>query len=332
MSPASSQADSPTSSMPHPASQSFDRGPSIHPDDHYGSAASSRSGSTSEAEGVSKKMSRPRLHTRKSSGTIIVPSHAKVEVDEYDEEYDEGDARTMSPRRSSEEVDRLEQCAKQAMIEYVHHSSLISSFVLTATRQAKQLQASLLSLCERVDSVKAEHEKLEGGNAFLQSYVLSRLLVYDVNGSPVPSDTLASSCKRAKSRRPVLRKARAKAAQSELCLAPQRCDYMRRPTQWPQMSDKEDPINVTHQHERSDERPGQQDVICIASIHFCLGRSFADTNLPFLRRFFTCTMPPFFSKPQAWGFLNCFMHRDRGIMAPQQAFLNHTRVPARFVF
>ncbi|KAE9984956.1 hypothetical protein BLS_000535 [Venturia inaequalis] len=140
--------------MPHPATQGFTGGPSLHPDDHYSSAASSRSGSTSEAEGVSKKMPRPKLHTRKSSGTIIVPSHAKVEIDEYDEEYDEGDARTMSPRRSSEEVDRLEECAKQAMIE-----------------QAKQLQASLLSLCERVDSVKAEHEKLEGGNAFLQSYI-----------------------------------------------------------------------------------------------------------------------------------------------------------------
>lgn len=68
-------------------------------------------------------MPRPKLHTRKSSGTIIVPSHTKVEVEEYDEEYDEGDARTMSPRRSSEEVDRLEEGARQAMIEYVHHSS-----------------------------------------------------------------------------------------------------------------------------------------------------------------------------------------------------------------
>ncbi|TID26702.1 putative bZIP transcription factor [Venturia nashicola] len=154
MPPTSLQEDSPTASMPHPATQDFGRSPSLHPDDHYIYPGSSPSGSTSEAEGLSKKTPRPKLHARKSSGTIIVPSHAKVEVDEYDEEYDEGDARTMSPRRSSEEVDRLEQCAKQAMIE-----------------QAKQLQASLLSLCERVDSVRAEHKKLEGGNAFLQSYI-----------------------------------------------------------------------------------------------------------------------------------------------------------------
>lgn len=42
---------------------------------------------------------------------------SKIEVD--DEEYDEGDARTMSPRRSSEEVDRLEEGLRQNMIEYV---------------------------------------------------------------------------------------------------------------------------------------------------------------------------------------------------------------------
>jgi hypothetical protein len=120
MSPMSSQEDSPTSSMPHPATQDFD-GPSGHTDDHYSSAGSSRSGYTSEAEGISKKLPRPKLHTRKSSGTIIVPSHVKVEVN--DEEYAEGDARTMSPRRSSEEVDRLEEGAKQAMIEYAYQSS-----------------------------------------------------------------------------------------------------------------------------------------------------------------------------------------------------------------
>lgn len=60
----------------------------------------------------------------------------------------------MSPRRSSEEVDRLEEGLRQNMIE-----------------QSKQLQASLLNLVDRVESVKAEHEKLEGGNRFLQSYI-----------------------------------------------------------------------------------------------------------------------------------------------------------------
>jgi hypothetical protein len=47
-----------------------------------------------------------------------------------------------------------------------------SSIRLTAfARQAKALQASLLEIVDRVEVVKSEHEKLEGGNKFLQSYV-----------------------------------------------------------------------------------------------------------------------------------------------------------------
>lgn len=35
--------------------------------------------------------------------------------------------------------------------------------------RAKTLQASLLALVDRVEAVKAEHDKLEGENKFLQS-------------------------------------------------------------------------------------------------------------------------------------------------------------------
>jgi hypothetical protein len=73
---------------------------------------------------------------------------------EEEEEYDDGDARTMSPRRSSEEIEKMGQDARQALIE-----------------QAKALQASLMQIVDRVEVVKNEHEKLEGGNKFLQSYV-----------------------------------------------------------------------------------------------------------------------------------------------------------------
>jgi hypothetical protein len=93
------------------------------------------------------------MPNRKSSGTIIVPrDDPRVELEE--EEYEEGDARTMSPRRTSEEVDKLEESARQALIQ-----------------QAKALQESLLQIVDRVESVKNEHEKLEGGNRFLQSYI-----------------------------------------------------------------------------------------------------------------------------------------------------------------
>lgn len=145
------------SSMPEPVTDNTPAWskPSTE-DDRLSIPSSSRSGSASEVEGTSRngsRQQRPKLHSRKSSGTIIVPAaSSQIEVD--DEEYDEGDARTMSPRRSSEEVDRLEEGLRQNMIE-----------------QSKQLQASLLNLVDRVESVKAEHEKLEGGNRFLQSYI-----------------------------------------------------------------------------------------------------------------------------------------------------------------
>ena len=58
---------------------------------------------------------RPKLYTRKSSGTIIVPRDTQDL--ERDEDYDENDARTMSPRRSCEEVDQLEDNLRQNMIE-----------------------------------------------------------------------------------------------------------------------------------------------------------------------------------------------------------------------
>jgi len=63
---------------------------------------------------------RPRLGSRKSSGTIIVPRDSPhIEMKEEEEEYDDGDARTMSPRRSSEEIEKMGHDARQALIEYV---------------------------------------------------------------------------------------------------------------------------------------------------------------------------------------------------------------------
>ena len=61
---------------------------------------------------------RPRLGSRKSSGTIIIPRDSpNVVMNEEEEEYEDGDARTMSPRRSSEEIEKMGQDARQALIE-----------------------------------------------------------------------------------------------------------------------------------------------------------------------------------------------------------------------
>ena len=69
-----------------------------------------------------------------------------------DDDIEEGDVRTMSPRRNSEEVVALGDKARRDLIE-----------------QAKVLQMSLQAIVDRVETVKTEHDKLETGNRFLQS-------------------------------------------------------------------------------------------------------------------------------------------------------------------
>jgi len=124
-------------------------------DGEYASHSPAVSNSSSESEYVprNKKLQRPKLPGRKSSGTIIVPRD-QPNIELVEEEYGPEDARTMSPRRTSEEVTRLGENARQAL-----------------EQQAKELQESLLQIVERVESVKSEHEKLEGGNKFLQDYI-----------------------------------------------------------------------------------------------------------------------------------------------------------------
>ncbi|KAH7086543.1 hypothetical protein FB567DRAFT_550029 [Paraphoma chrysanthemicola] len=138
---------------PYPSATEYgDRRPS-YPDDMSSTSSSSSISDQDHPKGDPMLQPRPRLGSRKSSGTIIIPRDSpNVELKE--EEYDDGDARTMSPRRSSEEIEKMGQDARQALIE-----------------QAKALQASLMEIVDRVEVVKNEHEKLEGGNRFLQSYI-----------------------------------------------------------------------------------------------------------------------------------------------------------------
>jgi hypothetical protein len=63
------------------------------------------------------RLRRPGMPGRMSSGTLIVPRDvAEVEVEE---DYGPEDARTMSPRRTSEELDRLGESAREALLQYV---------------------------------------------------------------------------------------------------------------------------------------------------------------------------------------------------------------------
>ncbi|KAI9759461.1 MAG: hypothetical protein M4579_002301 [Chaenotheca gracillima] len=117
------------------------------------SNVSSSGSSVVDGEQRKTRLDRPRMGNRKSSGTIIVPRDS-AEVELKDEVFDEDDARAMSPRRNSEDVEKMGQEARQAL-----------------EKQARALQASLSALVDRVEIVKTEHDKLEGENKFLQSYI-----------------------------------------------------------------------------------------------------------------------------------------------------------------
>jgi len=88
----------------------------------------------------------------RSPDSLTSSVHAVDDVNVLD--LDEYEAKTMSPRRNSEEMERFASEAKERL-----------------ERQAKLLQESLLALLDRVDKVREEHDKLEGENKFLQDYI-----------------------------------------------------------------------------------------------------------------------------------------------------------------
>ncbi|KAI1486345.1 hypothetical protein F5X96DRAFT_682092 [Biscogniauxia mediterranea] len=96
---------------------------------------------------------RPRLHNRKSSGTLIVPRDS-CQVGPLEPEFEPDDVRAMSPRRTSEDLEVLGREAR----EELH-------------RHAMALQDSLLMIFHRIEAVKEEHDKLDSNNKFLQKYI-----------------------------------------------------------------------------------------------------------------------------------------------------------------
>lgn len=70
-----------------------------------------------EAPASPSRFSRPKLTSRKSSGTIIIPREADVTTPLRD--YPPDDARAMSPRRSSSETEKLGNDARLSVQEYV---------------------------------------------------------------------------------------------------------------------------------------------------------------------------------------------------------------------
>jgi hypothetical protein len=95
--------------------------PNIHEPvtDTASTSTSSSSSSSVHEDGMpSQTLRRPKLSSRKSSGTIIVPrENAKIELAESDEVFDEDDARAMSPRRSSQDLEKMSQDARTQLNE-----------------------------------------------------------------------------------------------------------------------------------------------------------------------------------------------------------------------
>jgi len=122
------------------------------------STASSSSASSVHGDdnrGRNRALQRPKMAARKSSGTIIVPrEHPRLELKEGDEVFAEDDARAMSPRRSSQDLEKMSQDAREQL-----------------NAHAKSLQKSLLEIFNRIEAVKEEHDKLDNNNKFLQKYI-----------------------------------------------------------------------------------------------------------------------------------------------------------------
>ncbi|GAB0136491.1 hypothetical protein EsDP_00004791 [Epichloe bromicola] len=96
---------------------------------------------------------RPRLPSRKSSGPLAVPRDSSA-VGPVDAHFGPDDVRAMSPRRTSEDIDKMGKEAREEM-----------------RRHAKLLQESLITIFNRIEAVREEHDKLDSNNKFLQKYI-----------------------------------------------------------------------------------------------------------------------------------------------------------------
>lgn len=94
----------------------------LSPSISSGSSSSSESESSSQRQSSRQnsrrsRMDRPRLGDRQRSNTIIVPKGRDV-VQTEKRDYPPDDARAMSPRRNSEDIERLERGVRESLKEY----------------------------------------------------------------------------------------------------------------------------------------------------------------------------------------------------------------------
>lgn len=125
-----------------------------NPDSTQPSTTTSSDHESTPDERRSRSLTRPRFTSRKSSGTMLIPSDSPdVELKE-EENYPPGDARAMSPRRSPEETNKMFDKSR-----------------LNLTNHAMEVQSSLDALVNRCESVQSDLSKLEKNNNDLQEYI-----------------------------------------------------------------------------------------------------------------------------------------------------------------
>jgi hypothetical protein len=79
-------------------------------------SASDSDHSVSDGPELNERRSRPKLSSRKSSGTnIIQRDNPRIEIQKGDETFHPDDARAMSPRRNSEDLEEMAQSARKQL-------------------------------------------------------------------------------------------------------------------------------------------------------------------------------------------------------------------------
>ncbi|KAI4119057.1 MAG: hypothetical protein LQ345_000977 [Seirophora villosa] len=133
-----------TESKPFPIATTFSTPP----------ASQSNSNTSTDTDELStpSKLARPRLSQRKSSGTMIIPRDAPTEAPAQD--FPPEDARAMSPRRSSEETDKMLVSAR-----------------LSIERRAQDMQSGLAAIASQIETVSKNCESLDRQNQALQDAI-----------------------------------------------------------------------------------------------------------------------------------------------------------------
>ncbi|KAL8915800.1 MAG: hypothetical protein Q9172_006650 [Xanthocarpia lactea] len=116
------------------------------------SSQSTSSASTDTDETPNRaKLSRPTIMSRKSS-TNVIPREAPTEAPP--QEFPPDDARAMSPRRSSEETDKMLVSAR-----------------LSIERRAQDMQSGLEAIANQIETVSRNCESLDRQNQALQDAI-----------------------------------------------------------------------------------------------------------------------------------------------------------------